>query len=156
MAKPSLSLIAPARTPERQRLADAILERDRRAALVQARSSEKAALMERYQPLWSRRFALEDDLKFKRPVQPYDSERLHTLLSGETPPKATPIEAMRAELEKVNAEVARLREQEGVIDNDLRLWKAHTAWHRTRCGRRPGPSSSPNPPLRQRSPSTPN
>ncbi len=121
MAKASLSLISPARTPERQKLADAILERDRRAALVQAKSAEKAALMEQYQPLWSRRFALEDDLKYRRSATPSDTARLVALLSGEKPPEATSIEAMRAKLEKVNAEVARLREQEGVIDSDLRL-----------------------------------
>ncbi|MGC5779836.1 hypothetical protein [Methylobacterium sp. NFXW15] len=121
MAKASLSLISPARTPERQKLADAILERDRRAALVQAKSAEKAAMMEQYQPLWSRRFALEDDLKYRRSTPPSDTARLDALLSGETPPEATPLEAMQAELETVNAEVARLREQEGVIDSDLRL-----------------------------------
>ncbi|MCJ2023666.1 hypothetical protein [Methylobacterium sp. J-067] len=121
MAKASLSLISPARTPERQRLADAILERDRRAALVQARSAEKAALMEQYQPLWSRRYALEDDLKLSHHRRTNDVERLHALLNGEEPPTADPVEAMQAELAKVNAEVERLREQEAIIDTDLRL-----------------------------------
>lgn len=120
MAKASLSLISPARTPERQRLADAILERDRRAALVQARSAEKAAHMDKYQPLWSRRFALEDDLKYRR-APPSDTARLDALLSGETPPEVSPLEVMQAELEKVNAEVAHLREGEAIIDSDLRL-----------------------------------
>ncbi|GJD36598.1 hypothetical protein [Methylobacterium aerolatum] len=121
MAKASLTLIPPARTPERQKLADAILERDRRAALVQAKSAEKAAHMDKYQPLWSRRFALEDDLKHQRRAPTSYTERLDALLSGEQPPEATPVEAMEAELEKVNAEVARLREQERVIESDLRL-----------------------------------
>ena len=120
MAKASLTLIPPARTPERQKLADAILERDRRAALVQVKGAEKAAHMNLYQPLWSRRFALEDDLKHRR-APPSDTARLDALLSGETPPEAAPLEAMQAELEKVNAEVGRLREQERVIDSDLRL-----------------------------------
>lgn len=121
MAKASLSHIPPARTPERQRLADAILERDRRAALVQAKSAEKGALMEKYAPLWSRRYTLEDDLKVRRHGTTSETGRLHALLSGEAPAGADPVSAMQAELQKVNAEVGRLREQEAAIETDLLL-----------------------------------
>lgn len=121
MAKASLSLIPPARTPERQRLADAILERDRRAALVQAKSAEKGALMQQYQPLWSRRYTLEDDLRVKRHSPVNDTARLHSLLSGEAQAEADPVAAMQAELQRVNAEVDRLREQEATLNTDLLL-----------------------------------
>lgn len=121
MAKASLTLISPARTPERQKLADAILERDRRAALVQTKSAEKADLMRQYEPIRSRQFALEDDLKLTRQRTSSDTERLHALLSGESLPEVTSVEAARAELETVTAEVERLRQQQVVIDSDLRL-----------------------------------
>jgi chromosome segregation ATPase len=121
MAKASLTLISTARTPERQKLADAILERDRRAALVQAKSVEKADLTRQYEPIRSRQFSLEDDLKFTRQRTSSDTERLHALLSGESLPEVTSVEAMRAELEAVTAEVERLRQQQVVIDSDLRL-----------------------------------
>ena len=121
MARASLALIQPARTPERQRLADAILERDRRAALVEAKRAEKAGLMEQYRPLWSSRFALEDDLKGVHHRRVSETERLQALLNGEAPPKVDPVEAMEAELAKVNVEVERLREQEAILDTDLLL-----------------------------------
>ncbi len=121
MRKPSLAVVPSARTPERQALADAILERDRRAALVQAKSAEKADLTRQYEPIRSRQFALEDDLKFARQRTTSDIERLHALLSGESLPEVTSVEAMRAELETVTAEVERLRQQQVVIDSDLRL-----------------------------------
>jgi hypothetical protein len=121
MAKASLSLIPPARTPERQKLADAILERDRRAALVQGKSAEKAAWTQQYEPLVSRRYALEDELKERRHAVSNDTERLHALLNGEASPEAVSVEALRAELVTVTAELERLREQATVIDSDLRL-----------------------------------
>ncbi|MHC2108334.1 hypothetical protein [Methylobacterium sp. CM6246] len=121
MPRNALTLISPARTPERQRLADAILERDRRAALVEAKRAEKDSVMEQYQPLWSRRFALEDDLKGTHHRRVNETERLQSLLSGEAPPAVDPIEVMQAELAKVNAEVERLREQEATLDSDLQL-----------------------------------
>jgi hypothetical protein len=121
MAKASLTLISPARTPERQKLADAILERDRRAALVQAKGAEKADLTRQYQPLWSRRSTLEDDLQGRRHGLKNQTARLDALLNGEVPPEADPIEAMEAELAAVNAEIERLRESEVVIDSDIRL-----------------------------------
>ncbi|MDF2600347.1 MAG: hypothetical protein K0Q54_3170 [Methylobacterium brachiatum] len=121
MAKAALTLIQPARSPERQRLADVILERDRRLALVESKRADKDSMMEQYQPLWSRRFALEDDLKGTHHRRTNETERLQALLSGETPPEVDPVEAMQAELAKVNAEVQRLRDQEATLDTDLLL-----------------------------------
>ena len=121
MARAPLTLIRQTRSPERQQLADAILERDRRAALVEAKRAEKADLNEQYLPLWSRRYTLEDDLKLTRHRQVNETERLQALLNGENPPAVTPVEAMQAELAKVNAEVERLREQEAILDTDLLL-----------------------------------
>lgn len=121
MAKASLTLISPARTPERQKLADAILERDRRAALVQAKSAEKTDLTRQYEPLWSRRSTLEDALQGKRHGPKNETARLDALLAGEVPPEADPVEAMQAELAEVNAAIRRLRESEVVIDSDIRL-----------------------------------
>ena len=121
MPRNALTLIRPARTPERQRLADAILERDRRAALVEAKRAEKDGLMEQYRPLWSRRYALEDDLKLAHHRRVNETERLQALLNGEAPAEVNPVEAMQFELAKVNTEVDRLREQEAILDSDLQL-----------------------------------
>lgn len=119
MAKPALTLIPPARSPERQRLADAILERDRRAALVEAKRAEVKVLEERRWSIWSRRDTLEGDLR-RAEGGMSEVARREALLRGEVGDQGM-AEAVRAELADVNAELVQSRKAEATLLDDIQL-----------------------------------
>lgn len=120
MAKPALTLIPPARSPARQRLADAILERDRRAALVEAKRAEVKVLEERRWSIWSRRDTLEGDLR-RAEGGMSEVARREALLRGEVVGDQGMAETVRAELADVNAELVQSRKAEAALLDDIQL-----------------------------------
>lgn len=121
MAKASLALIPPARTPERQRLADAIAERDRRLALVAAKRAEIEALNEPRYALWGQRDDLESEVRRLQSGRTNDAARREALLRGEEIPPENDIDAVRAKLADVNDELARSAKAEAELKNDIHL-----------------------------------
>lgn len=120
MAKAALTLIPPARTPERQRLADAIAERDRRDALVEARRAEIKAIEERRWSIWSRRDELEETVR-RLETGHSEAERRDALLRGETLAPDQDIDAVRAQLAAVNDELTGSKKNEAELLNDIQL-----------------------------------
>jgi chromosome segregation ATPase len=120
MAKASLTLIQPARSPERQRLADAILERDRRAKLVEAKRAEITAEQERRYALWTQQSEAQERLRGVA-GQWSEIERREALLRGETPPAQDTADVFRAELAKVEAELEQSKQAEAVLAGDAHL-----------------------------------
>lgn len=110
----------PARTPERQRLADAIIERDRRHALLQAKRAEHAAEEERRWPLYQRRDELETQLRRTGGLSG-EADRREALLRGDAPPERGISDVLRAEITEIDAELARSQKAEAELLNDIQL-----------------------------------
>jgi chromosome segregation ATPase len=121
MAKASLTLIQPARTPERQRLADAIVERDRRAALVEAKRAEIKEVEERRWSIWSRRDELEGTVRRLEAGHNNEAARRDALLRGECLDSQEDVEAVRTQLAEVNAELVQSQKAEAELLNDIQL-----------------------------------
>lgn len=120
MPKAALTLISSARTPERQRLADAILERDRRAALVEAKRAEIKVLEDRRWSIWARRDELEATVT-RLKAGHSEAERRDALLRGETLQAGEDIDAVRAQLAEVNDELTSSAKAEAELLNDIQL-----------------------------------
>lgn len=120
MARAALTLIQPARSPERQRLADAILERDRRAVLVEAKRAEVKVLEERRWSIWNRRDTLEGDLR-RAEAGMGEVARREALLRGEVVGDQGMAETLRAELAEVNAELVQSQKTEAALLADIQL-----------------------------------
>jgi hypothetical protein len=123
MAKASLTLIQPARSPERQQLADAILERDRRAALIQSKRAEIAAAEEGRYALYDRQREAEE-LAGRFAGMRREMDRRDALLRGETPPAEDEADKARAALAAVNDALAKSHEAERVLRTDLDVLEA--------------------------------
>lgn len=123
MAKAALTLIPPTRTPERQRLADAIAERDRRAALVAAKRAEIEANSTARYPLYTRQEELEGEI---RNLGGYRSEtaRRDALLRGESFAGSDRLAGARAELAAVNDEITASKKVAAELEIDLQLLSA--------------------------------
>ena len=120
MAKASLTLIQPARSPERQRLADAIAERDRREALVKAKRDEKLNASRSRDALWGRQADLQGQLnRLERGADLV--ERREALLRGETIAVAEDPAIVRQQLADLENEKARSDKAIAEIDTDLQL-----------------------------------
>ena len=119
----ALTVIKPARSPERQRLADAILERDRRAALVQAKGAEITAAQEARYALYDRQREAEEVagrfVGMRREI-----DRREALLRGETPPEQDEADMAQSALAAITAELARSHEAERVLKSDLDMLTA--------------------------------
>jgi hypothetical protein len=123
MARAPLTLIRQTRSPERQQLADAILERDRRAALIEAKRAEISATEEARDSLYDRqREAKEVASRFVGMRREMD--RRDALLRGETPPAEDEAEKARAAVEEVKAALAQSHEIERVLRTDLDMLRA--------------------------------
>lgn len=120
MAKASLSLVQPARSPERQRLADAIAEQDRREALVKAKRDEKLNASRARDTLWSRQADLQGQLdRLERGADLV--ERREALLRGETIAVAEDPAIVQQQLADLESEKARSDKAIADIDTDLQL-----------------------------------
>lgn len=120
MAKSSLTLVPSARTPERQRLADAILERDRREALVAAKRAEIEATNSARYPLYTRQEGLEEEIRNLGGARS-ESARRDALLRGESLPESNRLEDACAELRAVNDEIAASKTLVAELETDLQL-----------------------------------
>lgn len=118
VAKASLTLIQPARSSERQQLADAILERDRRAALIQSKRAEITAAEEERYALYDRQREAEE-LAGRFVGMRRQMDRRDALLRGETPPAEDEADKARAALAAVNDALAQSHEAERVLKTDL-------------------------------------
>lgn len=120
MAKAALTLIQPARTPERQRLADAIAERDRREALVAAKRAEIKAADEARYPLYTRQEGLEEEIR-NLGGNRSESARRDALLRGESFTESNRLAEASAELAAVNDELAASKAAVAELETDLQL-----------------------------------
>ena len=120
MAKAALTLIQPARTPERQRLADVIAERDRREALVEAKRAEIRIANEARYPLYTRQEGLEEEIR-NLGGNRSEAARRDALLRGESFTESNRLAEARAELTAVNDEIAASREAVAELETDLQL-----------------------------------
>lgn len=119
-ARASLASVPPSRTPERQRLADAIAERDRRLGLLAAKRAEMEAAEHRKYPLWTRRTeletALQDALGFGG-----ENERVNALLRGETLRRNDEASHIRAELAQIEDALQAIRNEVTALEGDVKL-----------------------------------
>ncbi|MGN8092266.1 hypothetical protein [Methylobacterium sp. 22177] len=120
MPKAALTLIPPARTPERQRLADAITERDRRLALVAAKRAEIEAADKARWPLYGRQEDLEEELRNLGGLAS-QNDRRDALLRGESFAGTGRAAEARAELAAVNDEIAASKKAAAELETDLQL-----------------------------------
>lgn len=120
MPKAVLTLIPPARTPERQRLADAITERDRRLALVAAKRAEIKATDEARYPLYSRQSDLEEEIRNLGGLAS-QNDRRDALLRGESFAGTGRAAEARAELAAVNDEITASKKVSAELQTDLQL-----------------------------------
>ncbi|MBP2497799.1 chromosome segregation ATPase [Methylobacterium sp. PvP062] len=120
MPKAALTLIPPARTPERQRLADAITERDRRLALVAAKRAEIKATDEARYPLYTRQGDLEQEIRDLGGNR-NESARRDALLRGESFTSSNRLDEARAELAAVNDQITASKKAGAELQTDLQL-----------------------------------
>lgn len=120
MAKASLSLVQAARTPERQRLADAIAERDRRLALVAAKRAEIEAADKARWPLYTRQSELEDEIRDLGGLRS-EAVRRDALLRGESFAGSDRVAEARAELAAVNDKITASKMAGAELETDLQL-----------------------------------
>lgn len=120
MAKAALTLIPPTRTPERQRLADAITERDRRLALVAAKRAEIEAADKARWPLVARQGDLEEEIRSLGNLRS-EADRRDALLRGESFAGTGRATEARAELAAVNDEITASKKLVAELQTDLQL-----------------------------------
>ncbi|MGH1571387.1 hypothetical protein ACRAWG_12660 [Methylobacterium sp. P31] len=96
------------------------MERDRRAALVEAKRAEIKELEERRWSIWSRRDELEDTVR-RLGAGHSEAARRDALMRGERLENRDDAEVARAELAEVNAELVRSQKAEAELLNDIQL-----------------------------------
>ena len=122
---PAVAPEPPARSPERQALADAIAERARVASLVEARQALGAAFSERRRPWFAEQEEIEAQLERASGL---DSDRLSALLRGEEPGANTDkktLERRHAELEGL---INKSRDEERLHKADTELLQNNLGW----------------------------
>ena len=120
MRKLSLAAVPATRTLERQALADAILERDRRLKLIADKKAELQAESERGYSGYGRRDELEEQLRGASGAQG-EVARRDALLRGEKPDDADQAEHLRAEIAAIDAKRDASRAAQAALKSDVAL-----------------------------------
>ena len=119
----------PTRTPERQALADAIVERDRRDGILTARRKIVADLRERETEANTAYYGAFDELSSKkRDAEARQRVRTEYLLNGEEPPTETPIEELQVTVQRLDDERAKLRAELKQAEADVAALEQRTSW----------------------------
>ena len=120
MRRTALAAVPAIRTPERQALADAILERDRRLKLIADKKAELQAESERGWSGYGRRDDLEEQLRSVGGTGDAVARR-DALLRGEKPDDADQAEHLRTEIAALDAKREASRTAQAVLKSDVAL-----------------------------------
>lgn len=116
----------PTRTPERQALADAIAERDRREGILKARGKIADDVRERESAANSAYYRALDEMNTqKRDLEGRQRDRTYALLRGEEPDEQTPIDVLEASVQKLDDERQKIRAELRQAEADVEALEQH-------------------------------